>query len=174
MTQASITVVDLANISLAHGEGKRLQIGVGFEPLLMGGQRYAAEPEAIETRLDISRPSGGYAFRLRFGVRLVGPCMRCLEPACIELSIDSREADHQGSEDEEFRSPYVLDSELDIGRWAHDAAALALPSQILCRPDCAGLCPTCGEPLNDADPADHRHGGGADPRWAKLRELELE
>ena len=26
----------------------------------MGGQLYAAEPETIETLLDISRPSGGY------------------------------------------------------------------------------------------------------------------
>jgi hypothetical protein len=29
----------------------------------------------------------------------------------------------------------------------------------------------CGESLNDADPADHEHDTGGDPRWAKLREL---
>ena len=46
---------------------------------------------------------------------------------------------------------------LDAGRWAHDAAILAIPLAFLCRPDCAGLCPVCGESLNDADPADHEH-----------------
>ena len=62
--------------------------------------------------------------------------------------------------------------ELDIGRWAHDAAILALPTRILCRPDCAGLCPVCGESLNDADPEDHEHEPAPDPRWAKLDELK--
>jgi hypothetical protein len=44
------------------------------------------------------------------------------------------------------------DDELDLARWAHDALALALPIQLLCRPDCKGLCPVCGASLNDADP----------------------
>ncbi|HEU5142476.1 MAG TPA: DUF177 domain-containing protein, partial [Solirubrobacterales bacterium] len=78
------------------------------------------------------------------------------------------------TDDEELRSPYVVEEHLDVARWAHDAAVLALPTQILCRPDCAGLCPVCGESLNDADPADHDHGGREDPRWAKLKELKLD
>jgi uncharacterized protein len=100
--------------------------------------------------------------------------MRCLEDAAVEVEVDAREVDQSGTEDEELRSPYVEDDELDLGRWAHDAAVLALPTRILCRPECAGLCPVCGESLNDADPADHEHGAGGDPRWAKLKELELE
>ena len=67
------------------------------------------------------------------------------------------------TDDEELRSPYVDDDELDVGRWAHDAAVLALPTQVLCRPDCAGLCPVCGESLNDADPADHEHDSATGP-----------
>jgi uncharacterized protein len=100
--------------------------------------------------------------------------MRCLEMAAVETAIDAREVDQSNTEDEELRSPYVEDDELDLGRWAHDVAVLALPTQILCRPDCAGLCPVCGESLNDADPEDHKHDSGADPRWAKLRELKLD
>ncbi len=100
--------------------------------------------------------------------------MRCLEGATVEVEIDAREVDQSHTEDEELRSPYVVDDELDLGRWAHDAAILALPNQILCRPDCAGLCPVCGQSLNDADPANHEHNTGTDPRWSKLKELELE
>jgi uncharacterized protein len=51
---------------------------------------------------------------------------------------------------------------------------LAIPTQFLCRPDCAGLCPVCGKSLNDADPADHEHEKAPDPRWSKLKELKLE
>jgi uncharacterized protein len=106
-------------------------------------------------------------------VRIEGPCMRCLEPAAIEAEVDAREIDQGGTDDEELRSPYVEENELDLGRWAHDVAVLAVPTRILCRPDCAGLCSVCGESLNDADPADHEHDSGIDPRWDKLRELGI-
>jgi uncharacterized protein len=174
MAQAPTTIVDLASLSLAHGEGKRLSVPVRLEPLTLGGQTYLASSGTIEARLDLSRPSGGYAFRLRFPLRLDGPCMRCLDSASQELEVDVREVDQQDTDDEELRSPYVVDGELDVGRWAHDAAVLAAPVQFLCRPDCAGLCPVCGESLNDAEPSAHEHDSGPDPRWAKLKELKLE
>jgi len=168
------TIVDLARLSLSHGEGRRLDLPVRLEPLELGGQPYAVVPETVTARVDVSRPSNGYAFRLRFPLRVEGPCMRCLGGAAQETEVDAREVSQDNTDDEELRSPYVVDDQLDLGRWAHDAAVLALPDQFLCRPDCAGLCPVCGEPLNDADPADHEHETAPDPRWAKLKELKLD
>jgi uncharacterized protein len=168
------TIIDLARLSLSHGEGRRLELPVWLEPLELGGQSYAVSPETVTARLEVSRPSGGYAFRLRFPLRVQGPCMRCLEGASLGAEVDAREVSQDDTDDEELRSPYVEEEELDLGRWAHDAAVLALPARFLCRADCAGLCPVCGESLNSADPAAHEHGGAPDPRWAKLRELKLE
>ena len=50
-----------------------------------------------------------------------------------------------------------------------DAVVLGLPWTPLCRPDCTGLCPTCGQRL-DTLPDDHTHET-IDPRWAALRAL---
>lgn len=174
MPQARTTIIDLSRLSLAHGEGKRLELEVPLDPFELGGQTYEARPSTPTVRLDVSRPSGGFAFRLGFPVHLEGPCMRCLDPGSLDLEIEAREVDQPGTEDAELRSPYVADDELDIGRWAHDAVLLALPTRLLCRPDCAGLCPVCGEPLNDADPADHEHDTAPDPRWAALKDLKLD
>lgn len=168
----SQTVIDLGRLTLAHGEGTRLDVPVRLDPFELGGQIYAAVPESPVVRLDISRPSGGFAFRLRFPVHLEGPCMRCLEPAQLDLEVEAREVDQADTEDEELRSPYVDEGELELSRWAHDAILLALPTQLLCRPDCAGLCPICGESLND-NPG-HHHDEAPDPRWAKLNDLKLE
>jgi len=173
MARAS-TIIDLARLSLAHGEGRRLDLPVRLEPLELAGQDYAVVPDEVTARLDVSRPSNGYAFRLRFPLRIEGPCTRCLEDASLQAEVDVREVAQENTEDEELRSPYVEDDELDLGRWAHDAAVLAVPGRFLCRPDCAGLCPVCGESLNDADSAEHDHEVEPDPRWAKLKELELE
>ncbi len=174
MPKARTTTIDLARLSLSHGEGKRLELPVELEPFEMGGQTYVADPGSPTARLEVSRPSGGYAFRLRFPVHLDGPCMRCLEPGMLDLEVEAREVDQAATEDEELRSPYVSDDELDIGRWAHDATMLALPPRFLCRPDCAGLCPVCGESLNDTDPAGHEHEQPTDPRWSALSDLKLD
>ncbi len=174
MPAAPSTVIDLGRLSLSFGEGKRLELPVALEPFELGGQAYVADPAAPTVRLEVSRPSGGYAFHLRFPVHLEGPCVRCLEPAALGLEVEAREVDQADTEDEELRSPYVVDDELEIGRWAHDATMLALPARFLCRPDCAGLCPVCGESLNDADPAAHAHEEASDPRWAALKDLKLD
>jgi uncharacterized protein len=174
MAGAQSTIVDLARLSLSHGEGARLELPVSLGPLELGGQTYRLADGELATRLDVSRPSNGHAFRLRFPLRVEGPCMRCLEGAVVDTEIDAREVNAEGTEDEELLSPYVEDDKLDLGRWAHDAAVLAIPTQVLCRPECAGLCPVCGESLNDADPAEHEHETGGDPRWEKLDELRRE
>jgi uncharacterized protein len=174
MRDARTTVIDLSRLALSHGEGKRIELPVELAPFELGGQTYVADPAAPTVRLEVSRPSGGFAFKLNFPVHIVGPCMRCLEDAALSVGVEAREIDHAGTDDAELRSPYVTDDELDISRWAHDAVMLALPTQILCRPDCAGLCPDCGEPLNDADPAAHEHEKPIDPRWSALDNLKLD
>src|SRR5437764_610119 len=80
-----------------------------------------------------------------------------------------RERDQPGG-GEDLRSPYVDGDELDLHAWARDALALDLSGQVVCRPDCAGLCPVCGENLNERP---HEHERAPDPRWAKLSELKL-
>lgn len=98
--------------------------------------------------------------------------MRCLAPAAPEFEVDAREVSIPG-DGEELESEYVVDEVLALADWARDAFGLLLPSSVLCRPDCLGLCPDCGADLNSAGP-EHHHERPPDPRWAKLRELKLE
>lgn len=163
---------DLGGLHLTAGEGRRLDLNVAIEPFSLGGQSYPVDPELVDARLDVSRTTGnGYALRLRFEATLSGPCMRCLEPAAPTFEVDAREVSQPG-EGDELRSPYVTRDELDIHAWARDALALTLPTKLLCRPDCAGLCDVCGENLNLA--GEHAHEREPDPRWAKLSEVRFE
>lgn len=164
---------DLAGLGLAAGEGRRLPLRVRIPPLELANERFVAVPDEVEAVLDVSRMTGfGYAFRLRFAAAIGGPCMRCLADAAPVVEVDSREV-HQPGGGPELESPYVLGDALDVSAWAHDAFALASPPQVLCRPDCLGLCPDCAVSLNDAGP-DHHHDPPPDPRWAKLRDLKLD
>jgi uncharacterized protein len=164
---------DLAGLRLSPGEGRRVALRTPIEPLMLGSERYVAQPHLVPVELSVSRMTGGgYALRLRFSAAVVGPCMRCLSEASPRVQVEAREVDRPGG-GEELDSPYVHDETLDLAGWARDAFALAMPVKILCREDCAGLCPICAVDLNEAGP-EHHHESAPDPRWAKLRELELE
>jgi uncharacterized protein len=165
---------ELGRLGLTSGEGRRLDLHTPVAPFDYGGQGYEVEPRLVPVRLDVSRTTGnGWALRLRFEAGVNGPCMRCLEPAARFYEVDAREVSQPGG-GEELSSPYVVDdgAELDLAAWARDALALALPAQLTCREECAGLCPQCGANLNE-DP-EHQHESEPDPRWSKLSEIRFE
>jgi uncharacterized protein len=163
---------DLGRLQLQSGDGRYVDLDVHLEPLALAGQTYSAEGERVSVRLDVSRTRSGYSLRLRYGTRLHGPCMRCLEDAGRSFAIDAREIDQPGG-GEDLTSPYLEGDELDLRAWARDALALALPTQITCTDECLGLCAICGENLNTAG-SQHQHEREPDPRWAKLGELRFE
>ncbi|HWC09223.1 MAG TPA: DUF177 domain-containing protein, partial [Solirubrobacterales bacterium] len=109
MPEAPATTLDLSSLNLSYGAGKRLQIPVRLQPFELGGQTYVADPAEVSARLEASRPSGGFAFHIVFPIHLEGPCMRCLEPAGLDLEVEAREVDQADTDDEELRSPYVHD-----------------------------------------------------------------
>jgi uncharacterized protein len=166
-------LIDLDTLHLRPGEGRHVDTAVRIQPLMLGGQRYTVHGPTVDTRLDVSRTvSGGYALRLRFDAPLEGACMRCMADAMPVVGVDAREIEQAGDA-EELHSPYVEGAVVDLAAWARDALVLAMPAQIVCSEDCLGLCSVCGANLNEADPEEHRHAEGTDPRWAKLRDLKL-
>ncbi|MDQ2748039.1 MAG: YceD family protein [Actinomycetota bacterium] len=102
---------------------------------------------------------------------LTGECGRCLDPVSDELIVDFCELfaypDSATDETTEQDEVHRLDGDyLDVEPVVRDAVVLGLPFAPLCRPDCPGLCPTCGQRL-DGLPPGHTHDV-LDPRWAAL------
>ena len=165
-----MTTVDLRRLRLRPGEVRKETLDVALEPFVLGGQRYDATPATVPVELEISQASGAMVLDIRLDARLTGPCMRCLGFAETARGVSAREFnDPDAPASDELRSDYVVSDQLQLDAWARDAVALELPEQILCRADCAGLCPVCGKDLN-VEPHEHTVRE-ADPRWAVLGEL---
>jgi uncharacterized protein len=164
-----VTTFPLRTLALRPGQEERRAVDVDVEPFRLGGDDYPVDaPVAAE--LTIQRAVTGDVFRLVFTAGLTGPCMRCLQPAKQQVAVDARDYEAgSGEAPDELHTEYVGDGELDLSAWARDQIAFALPEQILCRPDCAGLCPVCGKDLND-EPHEHLEQT-TDPRWAALEAL---
>lgn len=165
-----MTSLNLRTVKLRSGEQFRDVLAVELEPLELAGQRYLPVPERPEAVLTISRLSSGLLFELALETRLMGPCMRCLEEAAVAVVLDVREYQATSpGESEELTTPYLADDRLDVSAWGRDAVVLALPDQILCREDCAGLCASCGANLN-REPC-RCPPPEPDTRWSKLEIL---
>jgi uncharacterized protein len=165
-----MTSLNLRALNLRPGEEYRDEHEIALEPLELGGERYLPVPEKLPAAVVVSRVASGTVFSLAFRARLHGPCYRCLADAVLDVEVSSREYQATNPEEsEELQTPYVDDERLNLSAWARDALALMLPDKILCRPDCAGLCPVCGRDLN-VEPHEHEEET-VDPRWAALGEL---
>ena len=161
---------NLRAVRLRSGEEYRDEVELELQPFDLAGERYIPVPEKVPAELVIAKASTGTVFELRFAARLHGPCFRCLDDAVLDLPIAAREYQATSpGESDELRTPYVVEDKLDLGAWSRDAVALALPDKILCRADCAGLCPVCGKNLND-EPHTHEDEP-EDSRWSALEAL---
>jgi uncharacterized protein len=98
-------------------------------------------------------------------------CVRCLKERDDIVGADVVEL-YSRPVDESVEPGYeITEDAIDLDTLLRDALAAAAPVHPLCRPECAGLCATCGADLNVA-PCDG-HPDQQDSRWSVLEGLEL-
>jgi uncharacterized protein len=95
-------------------------------------------------------------------------CRRCLAPAAGLVLSDVGELYQLVITDPDAFE--IVGDQIDLGAMIREHILLDAPLAPVCRPDCAGLCPTCGVDLNtstcDCVAAD------TDPRWEVLSQLK--
>ena len=72
------------------------------------------------------------------------------------------------NEEDDYAYIVVPNMEFDLDALVKEDVLLAIPSKVLCKPDCKGLCSQCGKNLNDG-PCDCKEP--VDPRLAGLLSL---
>ena len=133
-----------------------------------------AEGAPVELDLELQAVSEGVLVTGSVTAPTTGECARCLGPITGSVTIDLTELfaypeSVTEATTEEDEVGHVIDDMVDLEQSIVDAVVLQLPLSPVCRPDCPGLCQTCGVPLATAEP-DHHHDV-IDPRWAKLAPL---
>jgi uncharacterized protein len=142
----------------------------------------ALEPlRQLKGSVTLMRTSQGILVTGRLRTRLRTACRRCLEPYDAEVEftleeeflpvvrISSAPVDSVPMEERDEALMIDSDHMLDLSEVIRQELWLALPTQGLCRPDCAGLCPRCGGNRNLGEC--HCDETPVDPRWATLQAL---
>jgi uncharacterized protein len=76
-------------------------------------------------------------------------CARCLQPTTYEMHSHFDEAFRFAGHEVEPDGFRLSDQILDLTEPVRQYLVMELPINPVCRPDCRGLCPVCGEPLQD-------------------------
>jgi uncharacterized protein len=164
--------IDIANIAGTPGERGRFSIS---EPLAPTESYTPVGPVTGELIVENAGSLLLIHGRLHAVLRL--SCVRCLTEAELPLDIEFMEefasqgtaADVETMDRDEPETAAVSDFVLDAGELARQQMVANLPMALVCRPDCRGICPTCGKNLNEG--ACECEPTPADDRWAKLQDL---
>lgn len=129
--------------------------------------------ESMRGKLTFLHTDKGVLVYGKLAVDIEAECVRCLEPVKKSIIIEMEEAFRPLS----TMTPRVQAVPIDVDGYIHlkptlrDLVIVSTPMHLLCRPDCKGLCPNCGQNLNKAPcsclPEEF------DPRMAALKLLLL-
>ncbi|MCI8590548.1 MAG: DUF177 domain-containing protein [Clostridiales bacterium] len=129
-------------------------------------------PKPFTVNGQITNSAGYMALSLCAVADYEAACDRCLQPVSSTLTVEfKRTVALPGTLIDENDDDYIVIEEnaVDVDIPLLEEILLSVPSKILCREDCKGLCPKCGQDLNTgACSCSHKE---IDPRLAVLAKL---
>ncbi len=183
MTTTDSLILSLTDLPRALGSTRHTSLAWIVPDDLGTSSMRVAPGTQLPLDVDLTSVDDGVLVRLSTSVDLVGECVRCLDPVLHHHDVTAAEVYFEGPASTRGRAEPI-----DEGREAEDDTARIGPHDTidlepllrdsvvtlidplpLCRPDCPGLCPVCGERLADL-PTDHHHDI-VDPRLAGLAAL---
>ena len=122
------------------------------DPVLKGLELGLAGPVSVNGQLQAAG-EGTYLWRGSVHTVVRGECRRCLTEVLDEVDIRVNAAvfstDPDAADDPEFYPLPERPIHVDVAEAVREELALAIKTELLlCREDCAGLCPRCGADLN--------------------------
>ncbi len=188
-------------VGLLGRPGQRQRLSTSVPATSFGEDPWGPSVDRIDgdvtLELTLESVVEGILVRGTVSIAAISSCARCLAPSrderlvtLTELHRPQEERDagrSRSSSDDGWLEDWVVeaegdddldyhlvdgDAQLELDRMVRDAFVVDRPVRILCRPDCAGLCVTCGADRN-AEPCTHGDEAPLDPRWEALRGLRL-
>lgn len=122
------------------------------------GDREFDLPQGVDFDVMLTNAGEGILATGLVKAHVVGTCDRCLDPAEFDIASEVDEyylfEEPEVTADDEDEADYELvsaDHTIDLAGAILTALVMDTPYVVLCREDCAGLCPVCGANLNHED-----------------------
>lgn len=161
--------------------GTRVDIDIAESPIDPRGENAGlleASIVDIDALVHATHTNPGAYFEGSADAHVAAQCARCLTPTATPVHAEFAEqyyatvpVEHGVALVEPPLDAKTIGSDfkVDLVPLLREELILVTPVASLCRPDCAGLCPVCGDDLNVRP---HAHDESVDVRWSALQELK--
>lgn len=111
-------------------------------------------PNGVTYRISLSNTGDGILLDGSVSAEAITTCTRCLDETTLSLAgeVQAYYILEEQAEDRQVEDDSVVlvgrDSKVDLAEPILAGLFCEIPFTVLCKPDCAGLCPGCGENLN--------------------------
>ncbi|HSQ26821.1 MAG TPA: DUF177 domain-containing protein [Anaerolineales bacterium] len=118
----------------------------------------------------VTRTAQGLLLQGKFSAQVIAECVRCLDEIYQALHTEFTEL-YAFNRNSVTESGLILpdNGKIDLAPIMREEMLLAIPINPLCKPDCKGLCPVCGENLNQT--LCNHENEVIDPRMDALKAL---
>ena len=163
-------------------------VHVGWEDYSLGERSFTLD-NGVDVDAVLTNAGEGILVTGIVRADVTAPCDRCLDNAHFAIAGELNEyflfhEPEAGADLEDEDGPdFALvgaDSTVDLEDAVRSALVMELPYVVLCREDCKGLCPVCGENLNHVDcghakeiAEEEERGRIANSPFAVLKGLDL-
>lgn len=145
------------------GSERRVEIDVPVATVGLDDPRLPAD-SAVRVDLVCSSLNDGIVVDGRVSVEHRGDCRRCLRPLMARVESSVHELYQETLTDPDAFP--IENDQIDLVAVVRETILIDLPDAPLCRPDCRGLCASCGTDLNEATCGCVQDD--VDPRWSAL------
>lgn len=139
--------IHIADALQSEGEAFTARYTGPMAPVEYGGESYSF-PEGVQVEAEYRFDGQGVIVTGRFEAKTPVECARCLKPLMHPVSL--KFAEYYSRKPEEGMYAFAGE-EIDLDQMLGDNMVLSLPMRFLCRQDCRGLCPACGNDLNEGE-----------------------
>jgi uncharacterized protein len=161
--------------------GTRVDLEIAESPIDPRGENAGLLDAAIvdiDALVRATHTNPGAYFEGSADAHVAAQCARCLTPIDAPLHTEFAEQYYAtipvdtgvGLVEPPLDAKTIgSDFKIDLTPLLREELILVTPLAPLCRPDCAGLCPVCGDDLNERP---HAHDDAVDERWTALQQLK--
>lgn len=166
-------LINLSEVMSVKDKVRHMEVPLELKQFQLNGEAYEILDKPVISFQFCCTSEKKVNLECKTNITLSIPCNRCLEevkvsiPIHVERELDFNERTEEQDEVDEMN--YIEGYDLNVDSFLFEEILVSFPTKVLCKPDCQGICETCGVNKNrECCQCDLQ---GKDPRMSIIQDI---
>ena len=166
-------LINLTDVFTSEGKVKKVSQTYDSDSVSYMGVTYPVKDKSDVSLTFTNIGTGRILLEGTMSLTVEMPCDRCLQsvemPIGVSFAHEIAAPDSENVQSEEEEQCFISGYELDVDALMNNEILINMPVKVLCREDCKGICPVCGQNLNEKECGCDTFV--PDPRMAAIKDI---